>query len=275
MFHRKAGTVVAFTLIELLVVIAIIALLVSILVPSLSAARELARRVPCMTAERSMGLGFSMYSGENQDLMVPLKVLKTRGDGSNFSHLSWWWGDLIVGYFDTEAKPSSTKGDWYIPPDDPVGAVACQPADGNYNKNFATYGIRYSRKMDCPAQKNADVAEYMMNIGAAVWGCDFTGGGPLAQASPGGWFWPTVNVPLKTSAFKSLSDYCVVTEPNSMGVYGACNFSFLTYSDYIKDIAAKTPHRNTLNALMLDGHVTNYDRLFLLNYTSGYPFGVP
>ncbi len=53
-----------FTLIELLVVIAIIALLVTILMPSLNRARELARRTICKTRLGSLGRGFNIYSSE-------------------------------------------------------------------------------------------------------------------------------------------------------------------------------------------------------------------
>lgn len=54
----------AFTLIELLVVIAIIALLVSILVPSLQQARELAKATLCLHNNKTIGTGMSLYQAE-------------------------------------------------------------------------------------------------------------------------------------------------------------------------------------------------------------------
>ena len=56
-----------FTLIELLVVIAIIALLISILLPSLSYARELAKRLKCQTQVKGMGSSCKIYSNDNYE----------------------------------------------------------------------------------------------------------------------------------------------------------------------------------------------------------------
>jgi prepilin-type N-terminal cleavage/methylation domain-containing protein len=54
----------AFTLIELLVVIAIIALLIAILLPSLSSARETARTVVCMNNFKQIATAYSAYAND-------------------------------------------------------------------------------------------------------------------------------------------------------------------------------------------------------------------
>jgi prepilin-type N-terminal cleavage/methylation domain-containing protein/prepilin-type processing-associated H-X9-DG protein len=57
----------AFTLIELLVVVAIIALLISILLPSLSRARELSKRLVCSANLKGIGTACKIYSADNYD----------------------------------------------------------------------------------------------------------------------------------------------------------------------------------------------------------------
>lgn len=80
MNRRKKG----FTLIELLVVVSIIALLISILLPSLSGARERARTLKCLTNVRAMAQATQMYLDSNED-KFPVRNNAATGGGSHFN----------------------------------------------------------------------------------------------------------------------------------------------------------------------------------------------
>ena len=102
-----------FTLVELLVVISIIALLVSILLPSLNKARDAAKFVLCSTNFHQMGLAFLQYAESNNDRIVP-------GNHPNGVTIQAWFppialgpGHLIAGRF--IAPPESESHIFYCP----------------------------------------------------------------------------------------------------------------------------------------------------------------
>jgi len=64
----------AFSLVELLVVIGVIALLIGILVPTLSSVRDRARATVCATNLKSIGTGVSLHQADHQDNLPQMQV---------------------------------------------------------------------------------------------------------------------------------------------------------------------------------------------------------
>ncbi len=69
----------AFTLVELLIVIGIIALLISILLPTINAAREQANKTKCSSNLKQLGTAWTGYLNESRGVLpAPSQGLKTR-----------------------------------------------------------------------------------------------------------------------------------------------------------------------------------------------------
>jgi len=93
----RQGRRLGFTLVELLVVIGIIAVLISILLPSLNRARESAKAVKCLNNLRSIAQATIMYCNEN------LFALPTSGEGPPQKREDWiYWqpSDSALPYND-------------------------------------------------------------------------------------------------------------------------------------------------------------------------------
>lgn len=94
MMVKQRKSRIAFTLIELLVVLAIISLLVSILLPSLQQARDLARRAVCSSNMRSIVYGFQLYATDSKESLPPL-YRWPQGTGN-------YWANIVGPYFDQQ-----------------------------------------------------------------------------------------------------------------------------------------------------------------------------
>jgi len=129
----------AFTLVELLVVIGIIALLISILLPSLKKARQAASIVACASNLRQIGLAAHMYANDN-DGVVP-----NHGTSNPITFAWSFWPGLLHPYITSrplDTNDATTLG---------ISRVFLCPSDdmsvGYYNgpRPWATtYGINYA-----------------------------------------------------------------------------------------------------------------------------------
>jgi prepilin-type N-terminal cleavage/methylation domain-containing protein/prepilin-type processing-associated H-X9-DG protein len=82
----------AFTLIELLVVVSIIAILMAILLPALSRAREQAKQTVCLANQKTLALSFFQYANENNDAIVSswTKIIENRSSWVDAPRYANW-----------------------------------------------------------------------------------------------------------------------------------------------------------------------------------------
>src|SRR5436189_5626311 len=104
----------AFTLVELLVVIGIIAVLISILLPTLGKVRRQANTLQCSSNMRQVATALIMYISDNKRKHPPAGIPPITGV---YPH-GWWWPNELVrqGYVKTPGinvykKPNSAVTD--------------------------------------------------------------------------------------------------------------------------------------------------------------------
>jgi len=97
-----------FTLVELLVVIGIIALLISILLPTLASARRSANSVKCLASLKEIGNAFSMYAMENKG-MYPAARDKMYQYTSTGAVAERRWTDLLAKYLNKKGSTFETN----------------------------------------------------------------------------------------------------------------------------------------------------------------------
>lgn len=137
-FRVRKNSSFGFTLVELLVVIGIIALLISILLPSLKRAREAANQVKCASNLRQIGMAMLMYTMDNKGYF-PASARADRQEQNDYifwQQPSIYWNSTIfsvalgnpraldngtlVKYLGTHFDPKV----WTCPSDDPSSHLA-------------------------------------------------------------------------------------------------------------------------------------------------------
>ncbi len=140
----------AFTLIELLVVIGIIALLMSVMLPSLTRAKVQAKSMECMSNLRQLYFAFNCYAMDNDDYTMPTVC------GSNGVY---WWGqklsdgiDHTRGFVWPYLKSELKKHSVYECPMQPYGNYKLQgrPANAPDNPKWITSTYGYNGYYLCP-----------------------------------------------------------------------------------------------------------------------------
>lgn len=141
-----------FTLIELLIVIAIIALLIGILLPSLSGARKIARETMCVSGFRQYGLATAMYAGDFKDFLPSQGV---KGGTTQAEHVGPWddasfWFNAIPKYLGDRTYYQMAKahadGGSLVPSKGVKSIFVCpdaQPATAALDPNTELYAEGY------------------------------------------------------------------------------------------------------------------------------------
>lgn len=127
-----------FTLIELLVVISIIALMIGILLPALSSARETAKSMQCLSQQRQIGIASMIYVNDNNDWMMPLTYSIGGGKTRTVANLLADSGYIPWDITDTGGGGTSV----FV---DPVGpdTYAASSSQSSTGLVFVHYGYNY------------------------------------------------------------------------------------------------------------------------------------
>lgn len=223
-----------FTLIELLVVIAIIAVLAAILFPVFASAREHAREAACTSNLRQIGLAFSMYLQDWDDVFPDRRDLKTSLPGGFHPWTTW------------PPSTSDPRTGW--------AAVVLDP----YIKNYGVW--------NCPSVEGSR----MGNLPQVLQAVEIGPNSPATRY----WAWRFDSIaPVDTCADfwgktenKAVSDLeipsCATGNPTVGVVYGESDVEMVVdpyFPDTVKTLPAGVKglavHFGGRNRLLLDGHV--------------------
>ena len=126
--NQPFGGRLGFTLVELLVVIGIIALLISILLPSLNNARRSARAIKCASNMRQIGNALLLYTGDNKGRLIPCYVFPY--NSTCYPDGFWWPAELVkLNYIKAPyLQLDPAKATAFAAPPEDLGVFQCPDA---------------------------------------------------------------------------------------------------------------------------------------------------
>ena len=245
-----------FTLIELLVVVSIIALLLSILIPSLSKAKEQARTVVCQSNLGQWGLVFNVFAGDNNGRFMKGwdggAATRTQVEDQWYHALKPYYGDASLLLCPRARKPASE-----VNPGTAGGGVRIWPCS-----QFEAWGAF----PDPPgwAVKAGDCGSYGIN----AWVCNPPPDTPIYPDYKA-WRWRNINVKRPYDIpllFDSLwiDAWCDVTDP----VITIPEQAWILSSNNVPGMVRLCiiRHPGGINMVFLDGHVAKSGLRALWSY---------
>jgi prepilin-type processing-associated H-X9-DG protein len=219
---------------ELLVVIGIIAVLISILLPALSAARRHANATKCMVNLRTLGQALAIYTQDTGYYPASLAL-----NGYN-NHAVAVWPTKLRRYLRGSRQPfrCPDRDDRFEWSSNPVNAVAPAPPD------FSGYGYEVGEPM-------LDAVYTPFSYGYNLWGTEEAGLGSVRE--------------VKASLVRAPWDMIAITDSSGSDGLGVENFLL---SPFVPSLASPgTIHFGGANVLFCDGHVQRYLRaeIILIN----------